>query len=289
LRAAAVALAVGQALGCAGARGPEGPPVSETPSPPLVVPPLDAGADARAAADGVLFGHPPAAVGAAFVVSVNAVSSSPDPQGGIQISTYDSEVKVEVLAVDGPAPSRVRLHFERNTRTFQEKETPTSLHGKTFLVDARAPHVRDEAGAPVAEEDTQKVLDVFPDLGTRARIDEVLPDEAMRIGEGRDDLAVAILRVIHPRAWTLRSGSAVLARTEAGHAVFAVKLDASSAGGLHMVVAGEARVRLRDARLSDLALEGTYEEPKAGTPSTTPPEPARPGSFRLRRSVRDGR
>jgi hypothetical protein len=235
----------------------------------------------------VKFGHPVPATGTTWTVILHAVSTSTDAAtngavtvGMEQVSTYDSEFQVDVLAVEGPAPSRVRLRFTRNVRTFQDRQTPTEIDGKEYVVDARAPHVRDATGAPAPEPETQRVLDVFPDLGTRARIDEVLPDEAMRIGEKRDELAAAILRVIHPRAWTLRAGAATLARVEGEDAVFKVSIDASSETGLHMELAGEAHVRVRDARLSDLTLNGSYDtKQKAGTS-----EP--PGTFKLQRRVR---
>jgi hypothetical protein len=121
------------------------------------------------------------------------------------------------------------------------------------------------------------VLDVLPDLGTRTQIDQVLPDSAMAIGEERHELAGAILRVIHPRAWTLTRGTAVLSRAETEEAVFTITLDATSQSGLRVNVKGEARVRLRDARLTSLELEGTYDSPSS---------PA-PGTFSLHRTVRD--
>ncbi|MBX3186330.1 MAG: hypothetical protein KF819_04910 [Labilithrix sp.] len=253
------------------------------PSADLVVPPLAdrlAPVDGGDPADGVRFGHPPAAVGEKWAVAVFAESRSDDPQGGEQLSTYASDYEAEVLAVDGPAPSRVRLRFTRNTNGYQGAEKPTAIDGKEYVVDARAPHVRDPAGAQgVSTEEAQRVLDVFPDLGARARVDQVLPVEAMRIGERRDDLAAAILRVIHPRAWTLASGSATLVRTGGGDGVFEVSLDASSEGGLRMKVHGEARVRLRDARLTSLDFSGSYAEADAS--------PAPAGTFRLTRRVRD--
>lgn len=231
---------------------------------------------------GIVFGHPPATVGAAWKVEVSAVSRSADAASGEQLSTYESDVRVDVLAVDGPAPSRVRLRFERNVHTYQEKATPTVIHGKTYVVDAKPPHVRDLNDAPVSEEESQRVLDVFPDLGTRARIDEVMPDDPMKVGDRHDELAAAVLRVLHPRAWSMNRGTATLARAEDGHGVFSIVLDASSTSGLRMQVSGEVRVRLRDARLSEVSLDGSYRDPKA-------PADAEPSTFRVRRSVRDAR
>ena len=288
VRAHAMGVLVGQAaLGAlisAGCPGSPPPAVALTPS-ELDIPPLDAGREGGlgTASAGVRFGHPAAAVGTAWSVSVQASSRSSDPAtAGVseQLSTYDSEFRVEVLAVDGPAPSRVKLRFLRNIHTYQGAPTPTAIDGKEYVVDARAPHVRNATGPATnnaaPEGETQRVLDVFSDLGTRTRIDEVLPDDTMSIGERRDELAGAVLRVIHPRAWTLRTGTATLARADGEHAVFVVSLDASSENGLRMELSGEAHVRLRDASLSDLSLDGRYELASGKEP---------PGHFTLRRRV----
>jgi len=284
LRVGKGALRVGQVLaGVTVAVGacssPPRPPVVAT-SPELVISPLvrDAGASPLAGG-GARFGHPPATVGATWLVELRATSRSPDgPAGGEQVSLYESTYRVDVLAVAGPAPSRVRLRFLRNVHSYQERATPSVIDGKEYVVDARSPHVRDllEAAAPPAE--SERVLDIFPDLGTRARIDEVLPDDELALGARHDDLAGAILRVIHPRAWALRAGSATLARLDGDHAVFKVSLDAASESGLRMEVEGEARVRLRDARLSELVLAGRYERSGPGTPEA-------PGTFELRRKI----
>lgn len=258
----------------------QAPAVAVTPD--LVIPRLDPGQGGRpsGAGDGVRFGHPAATVGAAWTVEVRASSRSADAAqspSAEQVSEYESDYRVEVLAVAGPAPSRVRLTFARNVHSFQGNPTPTVIHGKEYIVDARVPHVRagTDTGTSLAE--TDRVLDVFPDLGTRDRIDQVLPDDAMRIGERHDDLAGAILRVIHPRAWTLREGSATLDRADGEQAVFTLSIDAAAENGLHMQVTGEARVRLADARLSELTLSGRYER-------QSPAEP--PGTFAMHRTVR---
>jgi hypothetical protein len=278
-----VGLVVGQA--CASAR----PAVLALPSPELVVPPLDGRGDAGSAqgarkGEGVSFGHPLPVPGTAWTVKVGASSESSDAQGGEQTSTYHSEYRVEILAVDGPAPSRVGLRFLRNAYIYGEREAPTAIQGKEYVVDARAPHVREAGGGAAApESEAQRVLDVFPDLGTRTRIDEVLPDEAMRIGDARDDLAGALLRVIHPRAWSLKHGTATLARVVGEAAVFDVTLDATSESGLHLEVSGEAHVRLRDAQLVELVLDGRYESVNSGGTASSSTEP--PGTFSLRRTV----
>ena len=271
LRVGALAVLVGQAA-CSGAARP-----LVVTAPELDIPRLDGGAPV-ALEDGIRFGHPLPTVGTAWTVSVHATSVAEE-----QVSTYISEYRVEILAVDGPAPSRVKLRFVRNVHSYQGHDTPTVIEGKEYVVDARAPHVRDATNAAAPEPETQRVLDVFPDLGTRTRIDEVLPDRAMHIGERRDELAAAILRVIHPRAWTLREGRATLVRLDGNSgddAVFKVSIDASSESGLTMDVSGEAHVRLADAHLTDLSLDGRYVLTKTGTAT---PEP--PGKFNLRRRI----
>lgn len=248
--------------------------------PPLDIPPLHDAAAAPADDEGtVRFRRAPPTVGARWIVSTHAESRTADPASGPEISAYTSEYEVLILAVSGPAPSRVRLHFDTNVHSYRGAEKPTVLNGRSYVVDTNAPYVHGEGDAAVSEEERERVLDVFPDLGTRTRIDEVLPDDAMHVGQKRDDLAAAILRVIHPRAWTLAAGQATLARAAGDEAVFTVSLDATSGSGIRMKVEGEARVRLRDARLTGLALDGTYGHASSSTA----------GSFTLRRTVRDVR
>lgn len=199
-----------------------------------------------------------------------------DGSGAEQISGYESDFDVEVMATNGIAPSRVKLHFTRNVNVYQRAEKPTNIHGKTYVVDAAAPRVRDASGGAAPEDEATRVLDVFPDLGTRTGIDQVLPDEPMTVGDRRDDLAGAVLAVLHPRAWTLRSGTATLARIEGTNAVFAVALDAISTSGVQMAVTGDVRVRLADARLASAELRGTYEA-----------SPTVKGEIEIRRSVRE--
>jgi hypothetical protein len=265
---------VGQASAC---REPVAPLAITTPS--LDVPPLDAGPEPSSRTkNGAHFTHPVPRTGTAWRITVSAVSRSHDPSGDVQVTTYDSNVRVEVLAVDGPAPSRVRLRFLQNEESFQGSPKPTLVHHKEYFVDARAPHVRDAADVAAPEAEAQRVLDVFPDLGTRTRIDQLMP-EVMQVGERRDELAAALLRIVHPRAWTSLAGSATLARVDGEHAVFEVSLDASSESGLHMVVSGEARIALADAELVELSLDGNYDPKK----TTGAPEPG--GSLSYRRRV----
>jgi hypothetical protein len=250
------------------------PPVVEV---PLDVPRLDGGAPASATA-GIRFGREPFRVGTRWSTSIRAESVTQDTTGGEQASAYVSEYSVEVLAVDGGAPSQVHVRFERNQNEYQGVPRGTSIDGKIYLVDAAGPSVRDPSGSAVSSDEVTRVLDVFPDLGTRMRVDEVLPDDPMKIGDRRDDLAGAILRVLHPRAWKLVSGHAALARVEGAMAVFAVDLDATSTSRLRMKVEGEAQVRLRDAWLMNLDLRGSYaHEGSADVP----------GSFSVQRRVRD--
>jgi hypothetical protein len=125
LRVGALVVLVGQ--GCA----PRSSPVALG-SPELTIPPLDAGAYAAQDRPGtVRFGHPVPRTGAGWNVSVRANSHSDD-----QESAYESDYRVVVLAVDGPAPSRVRLQFTRNVQLYQGVAKATSLDGKEYVVDA---------------------------------------------------------------------------------------------------------------------------------------------------------
>lgn len=260
---------VGCALACTPAAQITNVPVEAA----LTVPPLADGGTSGAH-DGIRFRRVGARVGAKWAVTTLAESRTED---GDQVSRYESDYTVEVLAIDGPAPSRVRLRFDRNVSIFREAERPTTVHGNTYVVDAAEPHVRDASGGPASESETERVLDVFPDLGVRTRIDEVLPEAPMSIGESRDDLAPALLRLVHPRLWQLASGKATLDRVEGGDAVFSVVLVAESrSSGVRMDVKGEARIRIGDSRLVALALDGAYDHGDATK-----------GSFTLRRAVRD--
>ena len=272
-RLGALVLVVGQ-----GCKEPAAPVATTTPA--LEIPPLVAGADAGPRTrDGIRFGHPVPSPGRAWRVAVLATSRSEDPAGDTQISTYESNLRVEVLAVDGPAPSRVRLHFLQNAESFQGIGKPTIVEHKDYVVDARAPHVRDTADHPAPAAEAQRVLDAFPDLGMRARVDQVLPTDAMQLGERRDELAAAVLRIVHPRAWTMHAGTATLVRADGEHAVFMLSLDASSESGLLMQLTGEAKISLADSEVADLSLDGRYETKK----DAGPPEP--PGTFRYHRQV----
>lgn len=255
-------------------------------APPPVEPTLDVPSLHTRASEppggGIRFGRVAPVVGARLRVAVQARSAASDPQGGAQLSEYISVYTVEILGTNGPAPSRVRLAFEKNVQRYQGVDRATVIDGKTYIIDADAPHVRDASGGAAAEEEAQRVLDVVPDLGTRTQIDQVLPESAMAIGDERHELAGAILRVIHPRAWSLVKGTAVLSRTETEEAVFAIALDATSESGLHMDVKGEARVRLRDARLTSIVLDGTYHHGEHANGSSSDP-----GMFSLRRTVSD--
>src|SRR5258708_5258690 len=123
LRVGALVLVVGQ-----GCREPVAP--LATTSPTLAIPPLDPAADAGTRRkDGIRFGHPVPHTGKAWSVAVHATSRSPEPTGDVQVSSYESRFRVEVIAVDGPAPSRVRLRFLRNVEAYQGAEKPTIVDG----------------------------------------------------------------------------------------------------------------------------------------------------------------
>jgi hypothetical protein len=271
-RATKTALAI-SCMGLALACTPAAPSIHAPVEAALSVPSLADGG-AGAARDGVRFGRTSPAVGMRWAVSTRAESRTQD---GDQLSRYESDYTVEVLAVDGPAPSQVRLRFDRNVSIYRDAERPTTVHGNTYVVDDSEPFVRDTSGGAASENETERVLDVFPDLGTRTRIDEVLPEEPMAIGDSRNELAAALLRLVHPRLWQLESGKATLARVQGGDAVFAVAIVAESrASGVRMDVKGEALVRVRDARLVGLELRGAYDQGEATK-----------GTFSLRCAVRD--
>ncbi len=269
---------VGQLLLCvalSACASPATPPVASV-SPELVIPRLggDAGG-APGAGDGAHFAHSPAAVGATFLVELRATSHAPD-----QVAQYDSVYRVEVLAVDDAAPSRLKVRFLRNVHTYDGTPAPTAIDGNEYIVDGRSPWVHTLTGTAAPEPEAESVLDIFPDVGVRTPIDQVLPDEALPIGARRDDLAAAILHVMHPRSWKLDGGTATLLRVDGEHAVFAVAIHAVSVGlaALHLHVTGEARVRLRDARLSELMLSGHYDEGGAS-------KDAPPSVFELKRTI----
>jgi hypothetical protein len=203
-------------------------------------------------------------VGARSHVSVRARSRALDAQGapgGEQDSVYESELDVEVLAASGGASSRVRVRFARNVQIYQGAQTPTEIDGKTYVVDVRAPFVRDERGAAVPEGETEHVLDVFSELGTRARVDQALPDGSMTIGDACPALAQAVLHVIHPRAWVLDDGGATLSTVEGGEAVFDVRIEGhATSRTMPIRMAGAVRVRLRGASLASILLRGTYPD-----------------------------
>jgi hypothetical protein len=253
-------------------------------APELVIPRLDRDAGAPPpSGDGALFAHPPTLVGSAWTVEQTAASRSPDPGGGgEQRSVYESKFRVEVLQVDGPLPSLVRLVVLRNVRTFQDQATPNAIDGRSFVIDAVSMSVRSEAGGSVGTLDREQLVDLVPELGRRSGVEQALPDAPLPIGGRADDLARALLRVLHPRSWNFRAGSAVLVRVEAGHAVFGVEIEGQADGldgnGLRLDVHGEARIRLADSRLTYFALDGRYELPNAA--ATNPP-----GTFELRRTV----
>jgi hypothetical protein len=254
---------------CAPARG-----ASPAVAPALEVPPLQPAEASRGG--GIRFGRIAPVAGARFRVAVEAASSEDADSEAEYVSTYVAET----LAVEGPATTRVRVVFEKNAERHQGVEAPTVIDGKSYIVEAAPPYVEAADGGAVPDAERDRVLDVFPDLGTRTRIDQILPDGAMEIGEERPELAGAILHTIHPRAWSLDRGSAVLARVDGDAAVFAVRIAARSRAGLRIDVEGEVRIRLRDTRLVAIDLDGKYGhgpgDPGAGA-----------GRFALKRTVRD--
>ena len=145
---------------------------------------------------------------------VLAKSTYVDPKSGppALVEQYDSEFDEDVLAVHGPAPTRVKVTFQRNETFDNVNTTPTVIDGKAYWVDIAAPNVLDvQTHVPPSPEEITRVLDIIPDLGTRTSIDQVLPDHPLGIGESRDGLAGAILRLLHPALLDARDkGTAVL-------------------------------------------------------------------------------
>ena len=203
-----------------------------------------------------------------WAVDVHSRSTASDVGTGADFSEYVSRYRVEVLATNGPAPTRVSLAFEQNIQRHRGIDRPTSVHGKTYIVDVAPPHVRRVTGVVPAEEEAQRVLDVLPDLGTRTQIDQVLPETSMAIGDERNELAAAILRIIHPRAWTLEKGSAELTETDDDDALFSITIEATSMSGFRMNVRGEARIRMRETRLVSVELDGGFELKDGGDSGT---------------------
>ena len=92
-----------------------------------------------------------------------------DPAGTeIQNSSYLSDYVVEVLAIDGPAPSRVRIVFEKNVLLYQGAPKATEIDA--LLEDGPA----EMAGAPSSSEAPgQKSLDEMVAMAKAARPGEV--------------------------------------------------------------------------------------------------------------------
>ncbi|MBX3233027.1 MAG: hypothetical protein KIT84_12725 [Labilithrix sp.] len=231
----------------------------------LEVPKLggDAAAAPREERGGVRFGRENARVGQRLRTRVVAKSSWRNPQQELETTVYESEYTIEVLAVLGPAPSRVRIDFTKNLTFEMGQPSATVIDGKAYVVSVESPAVVDATtGFVPSPDEIARVTDVLPDLGTRAQVDQVLPDDAMRIGESRDALAAAITRILHPRHWSHERGTAVLTRADATHAFFEVTLEArSTSSGMTMAVHGQARVRLSDARLDGFQLRGKFARP----------------------------
>jgi hypothetical protein len=246
------------------------------PAAALEVPKLAAASAAPALADApdsVRFGRVAPRVGDHTHTLVLAKSTYVDPRSGppALVEQYDSEFDEDVLAVNGPAATRVKVTFQRN-ETFDNVNTqPTVIAGKSYWVDVAPPLVADAQTqvAPSAEEVT-RVLDIIPDLGTRTTIDQVLPDHPLKLGENRDALAGAILRILHPRFWTLAKGTAVLKSVTRDRkedmATFDLAVTATSSNsGMTIDLKGMVKIRLRDSKLAQFVLEGTFTRPSGET------------------------
>lgn len=238
-----------------------------SPAPQLEVPKLAATAPPAPTYDtpgSARFGRELPRVGDKTHTLVVAKSTFVDPTNGPESESYDSDFEEEVLAVNGPAPTRVKVTFKTNEIFDNITSKPTVLAGKSYWVDAVGARVVDAATqAPVSADETTRVLDIVPDLGTRTTIDQVLPDHPLHWGESRDDLAGAILRILHPRFWTLTKGTASLVQVDkAGFADFRIAIAAvSSNSGMTIDLDGTCRIRAQDSKLAQFVLRGTYMRP----------------------------
>jgi hypothetical protein len=246
--------------------------------PPLVIPRVGGNDSLDVPSSEVRFGHVPPTVGARWTVDVEARGTPNDEQSGSEVSSYSATWTVEVLAMDGPAITRARMKFGRCVQEWRGTETPRSITDHSYVVDATGPDVVDEQHGNIDANEATAVLNLLPDLGTRTQIDQLMPDKPMAIGESRPELAGAVVRVMHPTAWTLVRGTAVLARIEAGEAVFDVTLVATSST-FRIDLAGDVKLRLKDVRLTAISLVGAYEVVSGANKSD--------GRFSYRRTVRD--
>lgn len=274
-------LALAAVVGCGGASG-EKQAVSVPEPAPLDVPRLTASASTpQPDAPGSLrFGREPPRVGDKTRTIVLARSVYDDPQSGPQSESYDSDFEEEVLAVHGPAAARVKVTFKTNEIFDNVASKPTVIQGKSYFVDVTSPNVLDVATQqPPSHDEITRVLDIVPDLGTRTGIDQVLPDRPLALRESRDDLAGAVLRILHPRFWSLTNGSAIFTRVDpqAGLADFDVRIAATSTNsGMAIELSGIVRIRYRDSKLGQFVLHGTYTRPNGekGTLETSRLVPA---------------
>jgi hypothetical protein len=270
-----------------------------------VVPPLDpsrGGSVTPPSADeSVRFGRTPAGVGMHWSVDVDARSElevaasgarTGTPGGDLQILEYASQFRVDVLAIEGQSPTKLRVEFGKNVQrssgSAARPDISSAVAGHAYVVDEVSPFVRSDPPGTraVTAEEVERVLDVVPDLGTRPGVEQALPGGPMAIGQARPEIAAAILRLMHPRAWTLQQGSAVLTRADPEEAVFHVTLEATSQKNLRIRVAGDAHIRRRDAWLTAVELDGTFENGDSSSGSFWGPSD-KPGSFRYRRVVRE--
>lgn len=240
----------------------EPPPVAPEPAAPRVVPVVEAPrvtAPAR-------FGEARSRVGDRWTVRTRATSRTHIGDSGVgpQLTEYVSALEVRVLAVAGggevgPAPTKLALYFLQNERTQQGALAPTALHGRRYVLDAAVDGVRDEQGAEVSADERDQVLDVFPDVGTSARLEQALPGGDLVAGQVAPGLPEAALRSLHPRAWSFEAGRATVARVDGADAELEVTLSGRSQRGLHVTLSGVVRARLSDRRLVRLRLRGPFE------------------------------
>lgn len=232
----------------------------------LDIPTLAAPASSRAPEDAgpsVTIRRRPARAGDRWRVTVKADSREQTSWGFEEHATYDTAYDVEVLAIEGAAPSRLRVHYDHNVRTSRGQETRTPVDGQTYLVEA-AQKLRVVDGGELATrpDEAQLVSDMFPDLGAPGSVESSLREGALRVGDRQDGLARAVARLVHPRAVTLESGSATVARLEGDRLELALDMVLVWQMGSRAALKGKALVR-SDGLLLRVALEGAFEDEDA--------------------------
>lgn len=252
-------MALAALAACAGAQGEGRRDVSlDIPSiGPTAAPVADAG-------PAVVLRRRAARVGDRYRVTVRATSREQASWGFEERTTYDTAYDVEVLATEGSLASRLRVHYDHNVRSSRGVDTHTPVGGNTYLVDATQKlRVLDggDIGASLAE--AQLLADMFPDLGAPGSVESALRDGPVHLGERQDGLARAVARLVHPRAVTLESGSAVLSSIEKDRILFTLDVVLAWTSGSRAPLKGTVALR-PDGRLARVVLDGAFEDGDGG-------------------------